>query len=188
VWESVGRTLDVYTRGFVKAPPGESPVSGYYPQLGSREGLTSPAPAYGLRPPTLRVLSDVTVGDRRTVRVHLRSTRGAAVLSLLDQTIVGVLTASVDGRPLGGRDTTLLDATPVRWSFDYYAPPPKGIVVTLTFASGPAVLLRAVDFSYGLPAGAAGSYPARPAGMLPGNIGDGTLTETTLRLPASGGG
>jgi hypothetical protein len=186
VWQSIGRTLDVYTRGFVKAPPGEPPVSAYYPQLGSREGLTSPAPDYGLRPPSLRVLSDVTVGDRRTVRVRLRSQRGAAVLSLLDQTIVGVLTASVDGRQLGGRDTTLLDETPVRWSFDYYAPPPRGIVVTLTFAAGPAVLLRAVDFSYGLPAGAAGSYPRWPAGMLPGSIGDGTLTEALLRLPATG--
>ncbi len=187
VWESIGRTLDVYTRGFVKPSPGEPPVAAYYPQLGSREGLTSPAPDYGLRPPILRVLSDVTVGDRRTVRVRLRSRRAAAVLSLLDQTIVGVLTASVDGRPLGGGDTTLLDETPVRWSFDYYAAPPRGIVVSLTFAAGPAVLLRAVDWSYGLPAGAAGSYPARPAGILPGSIGDGALAETTLRLPAVAG-
>ena len=42
-----------------------------------------------------------------------------------------------------------------------------------------------MDFTYGLPAGAAGSYPARPAGMLPGRLGDGTLTETTLNLPAT---
>jgi hypothetical protein len=70
----------------------------------------------------------------------------------------------------------------VRWSFDFYGPPPEGVVVTLRFAAGPSVLLRAVDFSYGLPAGAAGQYPARPAGMLPGRIGDGTITETSLRL------
>ena len=56
-------------------------------------------------------------------------------------------------------------------------------MVKLDFAAGPRVLLRAVDFTYGLPAGAAGAYPARPAGMLPGRLGDGTLTETTLRLP-----
>ena len=58
--------------------------------------------------------------------------------------------------------------------------------MTLAFASGPRVLLRAVDFSYGLPAGAAGRYPARPAGMLPGRIGDGTMAESLLRLPAAG--
>ena len=71
----------------------------------------------------------------------------------------------------------------MRWWFDFYAPPPEGVVVTLDFAAGPRVLLRAVDFAHGLPAGAAGTYPARPAGMLPGGIGDGSLTETELRLP-----
>lgn len=30
----------------------------------------------------------------------------------------------------------------------------------------------------------AGSYPARPAGMLPGHLGDATLTETLVDLPA----
>jgi hypothetical protein len=44
------------------------------------------------------------------------------------------------------------------------------------------VLLRAVDFAHGLPAGASG-YPTRPAGMPPGAIGDASLTETVLRLP-----
>ena len=146
----------------------------------------APAPAYGLARPALRLLSDVTVGDRRTVRVRVRSERGAAVLSLLVHTVVGSLSASVDGHELGGRDTTLLDVSTVRWSFDFYAPPPEGVVVTLDFAAGPRVLLRAVDLTYGLPAGAAGAYPARPAGMLPGRLGDGTLTETTLRLPGTG--
>ena len=125
----------------------------------------------------------MTEGDRRRVRVVVRSARGAAVVSLLVQTVVGSLSASVDGNELGGRDTTLLDGTTVRWSFDFHAPPPEGIEVTLDFAAGPAVLLRAVDLTYGLPAGAAGRYAARPAGMLPGHIGDATLAETTLRLP-----
>ena len=117
--------------------------------------------------------------------MRVRSERGAAVLSLLVHTVVGNLSASVDGHPLGGRDTTLLDGSTVRWSFDFYAPPPEGVVVTLDFAAGPRVLLRALDFSYGLPAGAAGRYPARPAGMLPGRIGDGTIAETLLQLPGA---
>ena len=187
VWEAMGATLDPYTREFVHPKPGEPPVSAYFPELGSREVTTGPAADFGLRPPSIRLLSDLTKGARRTVQVRIRSRRGAAVISLIDHTIVGNLTANVDGHELGGRDTTLLDETPVRWSFDYYAPPARGIVVTLDFAAGPPVLLRVVDFTYGLPAGAAGQYPARPAGMLPGRIGDGTMTETLLRLPGSGG-
>ena len=181
-WESIDHA-DEYTRGFLGEYPVRAPVPAYFPALGARQTVVAAAPDYGLRPPSLELLSDVTVGDRRTVAVRLRSRRGAAVVSLLVHTIVGRLSASVDGHELAGRDTTLLDGTTVRWSFDFYAPPPEGVVVRLDFAAGPRVLLRAVDFTYGLPAGAAGAYPARPAGMLPGRLGDGTLTETTLRLP-----
>ncbi len=182
VWQAIGR-LDDYTRAYVRPRPGDSPRQTYFPDLGVRDTLVGPAPSYGLTAPRLSVLSDVTEGDRRTVRVRLRPTRDAAVVSLLVHTVVGTLTASVDGHELGGRDTTLLDGTTVRWWFDFHAPPPEGIVVTLDFAAGPRVLLRAVDCAYGLPAGAAGAYPARPAGMLPGGIGDVSLTETELRLP-----
>ncbi len=187
VWESFDR-LDGYTRGFLGEWPRRQRDAVYFPQMGSRWTLEAEAPRVGLRPPELRLRSDVTEGDRRRVRVVVRSARGAAVVSLLVQTVVGSLSASVDGNELGGRDTTLLDGTTVRWSFDFHAPPPEGIEVTLDFAAGPAVLLRAVDLTYGLPAGAAGRYPARPAGMLPGHIGDGTLAETVLWLPSTAAG
>jgi hypothetical protein len=183
-WESVER-VDDYTRGFLGESPSGQLVPEYYPRFGPQAISNAPAPAYGLGAPSVKVLSDITDGDRRTVVVRLRSERDAAVLSLLVHTVVGSLSASVDGMELGGRDTTLLDASNVRWSFDFYAPPTEGVVVTLDFAAGPGVRLRAVDFTYGLPAGAAGSYPARPAGMLPGRLGDGTLTETLVRLPAT---
>ena len=182
VWQAIGR-LDDYTRAYARPLPGAPPVQSYFPDVGVRDTLVGEAPYYGLTAPRLSVLSDITEGDRRTVRVRVRPTRDVAVVSLLLHTVVGNLTASVDGHELGGRDTTLLDGTTVRWWFDFYAPPPEGIVVTLDFAAGPRVLLRAVDFAHGLPAGAAGKYPARPAGMLPGGIGDGSLTETELRLP-----
>ncbi len=184
VWQTLD-PLDDYTRGFLRERLRAPFLAAYFPQLGTQDTLIGAAPRFGLRSPSLRVLSDTTDGDRRTVRLRLRSFRGAAVVSLLVHTVVGNLTAAVEGQRLGGRDTTLLDGTTVRWSFDYYAPPPEGVVVVLRFAAGPSVLLRVVDFTYGLPSGAAGLYPARPAGMLPGHIGDGTMTETTLRLPAT---
>ena len=153
--------------------------------MGVRPTIVGAAPQVRLVPPTIEVLRDASAGDRRTVRLRLRSPRGAQVVSLLVHSVVGGLTASVAGLPLQGWDTTILDGTTVRWWFDYYAPPPEGVVVTLRFAAGPAVLLRAVDFSYGIPAQLAGQYVARPAGMLPGRIGDGALVESTLRLPPS---
>ena len=183
-WQTVDR-VDGWTTQFLPDAPRYTFSAGYFPEMGVRTTVAQAAAPLRLPPPVLRVVSDTTTGDRRTVRLRLRSPRGAQVVSLLVHSVVGGLTASVDGLPLRGSDTTILDGTTVRWWFDYYAPPPAGVVVTLRFAAGPEVLLRAVDFSYGIPPQLAAKYAERPPGMLPGRIGDGTLVERTLRLPPS---
>jgi len=182
VWQTLD-PVDQYTRAFLSERLSSPFMDSYFPMMGTQATLVGAAPDYGLSSPVLRVVSDAAEGDRRTVVLRLRSRRDAAVVSLLVHTVVGPLSASVNGHPLAGKDTTLLDGTTVRWAFDFYEPPPEGVEVTLSFAAGPSLLLRAVDFTYGLPAGAAGRYPARPAGMLPGRIGDGAIAETLLRLP-----
>jgi hypothetical protein len=182
-WQTVDR-IDGWTGQFLRNDLHSPFQDAYFPEMGVRSTIVGPAPQVRLAAPVIEVLRDTTTGDRRTVRLRLRSPRGAQVVSLLVHSVVGGLTASVDGLPLQGWDTTILDGTTVRWWFDYYAPPPAGVVVTLRFAAGPAVMLRAVDFSYGIPPQLAGQYDGRPPGMLPGRIGDGTLVERTLRLPA----
>jgi len=182
-WQTVDR-IDQWTGQFLRDDLRSPFRDAYFPQMGVRLTTDGAAPQVRLAAPVIDVLSDTTTGDRRTVRLRLRSARGAQVVSLLVHSVVGGLTASVDGLPLQAWDTTILDGTTVRWWFDYYAPPPAGVAVTLRFASGPEVLLRVVDFSYGIPPQLAGQYDGRPSGMLPGRIGDGTLVERTLRLPA----
>jgi hypothetical protein len=182
-WQTVDR-IDEWTGQFLQEDVRQPFQDAYFPQMGVRATIVGAAPQVRLAAPVIDVLHDTTTGDRRTVRLRLRSPRGAQVVSLLVHSVVGGLTAGVDGLPLQSWDTTILDGSAVRWWFDYYAPPPSGVVVTLRFAAGPAVLLRAVDFSYGVPPPLAGRYDGRPPGMLPGRIGDGTLVESTLRLPA----
>ena len=182
-WQTVDR-IDDWTGQFLQEDLRRPFQDAYFPQMGVRSTIVGAAPQVRLAAPVIEVLRDTTTGARRTVRLRLRSPRGAQVMSLLVHSVVGGLTASVDGLALQGWDTTILDGTTVRWWFDYYAPPPAGVVVTLRFAAGPAVMLRAVDFSYGIPPQLAGQYDGRPPGMLPGRIGDGTLVERTLRLPA----
>ena len=182
-WQTVDR-VDEWTAQFLREEARRPAQNAYFPQMGVRTTIVGAAPQVRLTAPVIEVLRDATAGDRRTVRLRLLSPRGAPVVSLLVHSVVGGLTASVDGMPLQGWDTTILDGTTVRWWFDYYAPPPDGVVVTLRCAAGPAVLLRVVDFSYGIPPQLAGQYRGRPPGMLPGRIGDGTLVESTLRLPA----
>ncbi len=183
-WQTVDR-IDEWTAQFLREDLRRPFHDAYFPQMGVRSTIVGAAPQLRLAAPVIEVLRDATAGDRRTVRLRLRSARGAPVVSLLVESVVGGLPARVDGLPLAGWDTTILDGTTVRWWFDYYAPPAAGVVVTLRFAAGPAVLLRAVDFSYGIPPLLVGQYAGRPPGMLPGHIGDGTLVERTLRLPPS---
>ena len=185
-WQTVDR-VDGWTKQFLPDRPRYVFGSGYFPEMGVSTTVAEAAPALHLPPPVLRVVSDATEGDTRTVTLRLGTQRHAAVLSLLVQSVVGQLTASVDGRPLWGWDTTIENATNVRWAFDYYAPPARGVVVKLRFAAGPAVLLRAVDYTYGVPAELTDQYRPRPPGMLPGGLGDGTLAETALRLPETPG-
>jgi hypothetical protein len=182
-WQTVDR-VNVWTRQFLPDRARIRFGSSYFPQLGVRTTTTSAAPPLALPRPRLRLLSDTVEGDRRTVRLRLSSPRGAPVVSLLLHSTVGILTADVDGQTLGGKDTTILDGTSVRWSFDYHGLPRRGVVVTLRCAAGKPLLLSAVDFSYGMPAQLAGQYDERPGGMLPGRIGDGVLTESGLRLDA----
>jgi hypothetical protein len=186
-WETID-LVNVWTRQFLPDVARYHYGLDYFPGLGDRTTISAPAGGDHLPPPEIKILSDSAVGDRRTVTMRVRPRRPTAILSVLEDSVVGSLTASVDGRPLQSRDTTILDATPVRWYFDYYAPPAAGVVVTLRCQAGRSLALRAVDYSYGLPPAAARGHTPRPPGMLPGWIGDGTLTETSLRLPAAAGG
>jgi len=185
-WETID-LVSVWTHQFLPDVARYRYGTDYFPGLGEHTTISAPATGDHLPPPEIRVLADAAKGDRRTVTLRVRPRRPAAVLSVLEESVVGSLTASVDGRPLQSRDTTILDATPVRWYFDYYAPPAQGVVLTLRCQAGRPLTLRAVDYSYGLPATAARGHTPRPPGILPGWIGDGTLAESSLRLPAAAG-
>ena len=179
--------INHWTRQFMGPHPHALYAASYFPQLGMRQ--TDGRRRAADRPGDAARRSPPRYGAQWPAN-------GAAALDLAEGCAGDESAAAHGGGPAHARqwtadrspeeDTAVLDDTSVRWRFDYYAPPPRGIVVTLRFAAGPSVLLRVVDCSYGIPAGLAGRYEARPLGVLPGGIGDTTLTETVLRLPATG--
>jgi hypothetical protein len=175
-WQVVER-FDDWTESFFTGQRRAPFTPSYFPQLGARPTITGTAPAITLAQPRLAVVADETVQGMRTVRLRVASSREAPVVSLVLESVVGQLSAWLDDQPVARQDTTILDGTPVRWSFDYYAAPREGYEITLRFIAGKAVRLRVVDFSYGLPAETAGLHAPRPEGVLPGLIGDGTLAE-----------
>ncbi|WP_433510399.1 M20/M25/M40 family metallo-hydrolase [Nonomuraea sp. CA-143628] len=106
---------------------------------GGGSKLLSPAKAAALPAPSLRVLADTTGQGVRTLRVRIRSERGADMVGLRvygDTSTVRSLT--VEGRSI----------TPDPAGFVFHAPGPAGVEASLTIkASGDKVRLRVTDTS-----------------------------------------
>ncbi|WP_227984391.1 M20/M25/M40 family metallo-hydrolase [Nocardia spumae] len=132
-----------WTDGFVRA----TPPAGVFGELWPRAESSGPAPVRQLSAPTAEVLSDRTEAGRRTVRLRLRSTRGATSLGLRYPGAVRTLRVA-------GRDITPVPAQ----GFRFYAPGPDGIEVELTAPPGP-LAVRVLDYDW-LPDAGIAAAPA----------------------------
>ncbi|MEU7138591.1 M20/M25/M40 family metallo-hydrolase [Nocardia sp. NPDC046473] len=111
------------------------------------------APAEKLSPPTAQILSDTTESGQRTVRLKLRSTRGATSIALRYET------APISMR-VAGRDVTPLPKT----GFQFYAPAADGIDVQVVAPAGP-LSLQLVDYTW-LPDSGITSFRNPPADIF----------------------
>ncbi|MGZ4199369.1 MAG: M28 family peptidase, partial [Thermoleophilia bacterium] len=184
-WLSLDDQADLWSSQFLSAAPRPSTNVAYFPRVGKADYLFATAPRLALPGPRLQVLNDVIAEGKRTLTMRVTSPRGAPVLSIMAESVVGTLAAKVDGVALGSANTHVLDGTSVRWAADYYALPREGIVLTMSYDEPQKALrIRLMDCSYGLPAAFASYYRARPDFMIPGDIGDATLVAMTYDLPS----
>jgi hypothetical protein len=183
VWGTFDPQIDSWTQQFLGQHPQRRFDAAYIPYRGYADYYTAPAPAFDVPAPVVTILSDRLVPGGRELLVHVRSVRGAPLLSFALESIAGNLTASVDGLPISAGYTTELDGTPVRWRFDYLDLPPGGIDIRMVMQAGGAMRLRAIDLSYGLPP--AFAYRPRPITMMAGGAGDMTLGQTVVDVPAA---
>ena len=158
------------------------PVADRFPVLGGRSGgsmRTGRARAADLPAPTLTVLSSGApdADGYRTVRVRLRSARGAPILGLYLPHDAQVRAARVRGRPVrvlaGGR---------WRLAVTYYAAPAGGVTVVLRLrGTAAARILDESDGLTGLP-----GYRPRPADVspAPAHDADQAVVARTVPLPA----
>ncbi|MFI7227438.1 M20/M25/M40 family metallo-hydrolase [Nonomuraea angiospora] len=104
---------------------------------GGGSKLLSPAKAAALPAPSLRVLADTTRQGRRTLRVRIRSERGANTVGLrVDGDTATVRSLTVEGRSI--------KADPA--GFVFHAPRPEGVEASLTVTGG-KIRLRVTDVS-----------------------------------------
>ncbi|GAA4511040.1 M28 family peptidase [Nonomuraea ferruginea] len=150
-----------------------------YRQVPARVGT---APAAGLPAPELTVLEERRDGGETTLRVRVRSQRGAYQLNL--HADVAVIGGSFEVPGLAPVTLPAYEPEGGAWPFEvqFFAPPEEGVEFTLRFESATRPRLAVADITLGLD-GVPGHRP-RPAGvdMTPSGGGLPTDSVTVVRV------
>lgn len=126
--------------------------------------LTGPAPVASLAAPELTVVSSEPSGDTRTIRLRLRSPRGAPVLWFhLADDASRLVRATIDGREAPVDVADPVPGGTWGWGFSFHNLPADGIEVVLTFGGTQPVRAKLIDQTDGM-SGISG-YTPPPADM-----------------------
>jgi hypothetical protein len=148
----------------------------------NRRYLVAPAQATDAAAPTVEVLADDRLADRRVVEVRLRSPRGGDQLSLYIPETAGLQYIVVAGTPSIVDDTRPRNGYQV---FHCHTPACDGITLELHFASMDAIDLMIVDTALGTPPSGNDLLTARPDTAVPSSDGDVSLIVDQVTLDAS---
>ena len=109
---------------------------------------------FGVAAPRLELLSDDVSGQRRTLRVRARSSRGAPWLFVFLESPARVLETAVDGVPMLGEAVAGPLPRGTRWGFRHVGLAESGVEWSLTVeASAEPLKIVVVDQSSGIPEG-----------------------------------
>lgn len=174
VWASTDENVDEWTAQFLGAEAAHAALPDFFP-ASSFQFLQAPAPATPFEPPRAELLEDSTRDGLRTLRVRVRSERGAPLLQLGVERGDWLQSASLNGRPLEP------DAPgKAKWLIvQYWGLKEQGAELTLVGTPGAPVTIRAIDQSYGLASTTDRTYAARGPAVMPAQFGFG-LTDATL--------
>jgi hypothetical protein len=139
------------------------------------------AKAVPFAPPVIERLQDKTLAGVRSLLLRIVSQRHAPMISVYGDPQAQVLSAEVNGKPLGAAaDLAPADKPGLsflrfdRWSFNYGNPAREGIRLLLKLkASAAALRLEAIDYSYDLtdlPGAPTRPDDTIPLAWMPGSI------------------
>lgn len=174
VWASTDENVDEWTAQFLGAEAAHATLPDFFP-MSSFQFLQAPASAAAFEPPRVELLEDSTRDGLRTLRVRVRSERGAPLLQLGVERDDRLQSASLNGRPLEPDSNG-----PAKWLIvQYWGLKEQGAELTLVGKPGAPVTIRAIDQSYGLASATDRPYAARGPAVMPAQFGFG-LTDATL--------
>lgn len=136
------KELEPYKLGIY---PLQDQLSGYFPTSEQKRAWTQDAPALEAAGPELQVIEDTTSGSERTLRLNLRSPRGADSIMAEVSAEDAILSAWLYGERYSretARDKVFFKV--IRVDQD-------GVEIALTLRAGVPVTIRLADVSQGLP-------------------------------------
>jgi hypothetical protein len=177
-WASLDQEPDAWTTQFLGRPPRREKLQPFTGSL-TRRYLQAPAPALALAPPEVTLLAaEPRRNGGQTLRLRLRSPRGAAAIRVDIPPAARLVSFTVDGRlpEERGNGTGRLD-----WLL-LFAPPPGGFDLALEMADSQPFELNVVGYTFSLPPL---PYSPRPAGLIPqaALVSDTTLVRTVFTVP-----
>jgi hypothetical protein len=178
VWASTNEEPDEWTAQFFPAGTRKVALPDYFPFL-STKFLSHQAHVAPIAAPHVELLADHTSEDVRTLHVRITSLRQAPVISIYVDSPLEVLEAMVNGKHINNDANPPRTTSRNRWGLRFWAPPEKGIELTMTIRSFQPLQIRVVDQSYGLPEIPGMPLTLRPAYMMPTPFGFG-LSDVTL--------
>jgi hypothetical protein len=177
-WMSTDRSPDPWTARYLSERPRSEPVPSFFPKSDDPVLLQS-APRVELAPPEVRWMHSEEHDGVTTVKLHLRSARGASELSVYVDAKSEVVGARVEMDGLSWSSEIGAAKGSGGWSRRFLGVPDAGVDLTLRLRSAGSARLRVVDSSYGLPTVPDGKAPSRPAGVIPRPHGTG-ISDLTM--------
>jgi hypothetical protein len=171
-WLSADKSLDEWTRTFFTDPKGKRRGPEIF---GEKSGLywAGSAPVLPLQAPAIDVLADSIRSGIRKITIQVRSLRHAPEFRVFVEGLA-VISSKVDNRIFSEEFVP-------EWSLQGFGFPEQGLNIELTVQAGTPFIIRAIDFSYGLPRT---NFRPRPANMIsqPFGLGDTTAVVNTIAL------
>lgn len=165
-WASLDAEPDAWTSQFLTGGVKSEPLSEFFAADASGELLQSTAPPLALPPPDIKLLSDETKGDTRTLSLHIASPRQANLITIYVDSKADFVMRSLNGMVV---DSSRLPGAAERknfWSLRYYALPPEGINLVADTKPSEPLKVRVVDQSFGLPEIPGYLFAPRPQSMI----------------------
>jgi hypothetical protein len=168
LWASTDERPDEWSSQFFADGFVKERLPDFFP-LVRTEFIQAPAPVAPLAAPEVNLLDDRTSEGVRTVRMQVRSPRGASAINVYIDEQTEVLSALVDGKQVYEKHGPVTHTQ--QWGLRHWTLPAAGIEVTLKIPAADPLRMVVVDQSYGLPTIPSITFRPRPEYMIASPFG-----------------